>query len=64
MQAFEDCHAKGFLWKATGMCNKLKTELNECLKKERAKSQKENRERAKPAKNRIREMWKDIDENS
>ena len=64
MLAFEECHAKGFMWKATGKCNKLKTELDDCLKKERAKSQKGNRERAKSSKDKIRELWKDIDENS
>jgi len=64
MQALEDCHAKGFVWKATGMCNKLKTQLDDCLKKERAKSQKVNRERAKSGHQKTREMWKDIDENS
>jgi COX assembly protein 2 len=64
MNALEECHARGFLWKAMGMCNDAKRELITCLRAERAKSQEVNRSRVEEKKARIRQMWKEIDENS
>ena len=64
MNAFEECHAKGFLWKSMGMCNDLKKELSQCLRAERVKHQTDNRSSAHEKRDRIRQAWKDIDENS
>jgi len=64
MTAFEQCHARGFLWKSAGMCNGVKEELSKCLRAERAKHQTSNRTTAEDKKQRIRQMWKEIDENS
>ncbi|GAB1310417.1 COX assembly mitochondrial protein [Madurella fahalii] len=64
MIALEECHAKGFIWKAAGMCNDAKTQLAECLRAERAKNQGSNRGSVQDKKERIRQKWKEIDENS
>ena len=62
MNALEECHAKGFMWKAMGMCNQAKADLVVCLKAERVKTQSFNRSQSK--KDVIRQKWKEIDENS
>ncbi|EHA54830.1 hypothetical protein MCOR27_008778 [Pyricularia oryzae] len=64
VQAFEECHARGFLWKSMGMCNDLKRSLTECLKAERAKHQLENRNNTNDKMRQVRAKWKEIDENS
>ncbi len=64
MAAFEACHAKGFLWKAAGMCNDAKSKLGLCLKAERSKQVVANRQGAQEKREKIRTMWKEIDENS
>lgn len=64
MLAFEECHAKGFLWKSLGMCNKAKQELGKCLREERLKSQRSNQSTTQEKQDKIRQLWKDIDENS
>ncbi|EFX05350.1 cmc1-like, cytochrome c oxidase biogenesis protein [Grosmannia clavigera kw1407] len=64
MAAFEECHAKGFIWKSMGMCNGAKTALNTCLKAERAKRVVANRSNAQDKNGKIRALWKEIDEQS
>lgn len=64
MLALEECHARGFMWKAAGMCNDTKQQLIECLKAERAKNQHLNRSNVEDKRARIRQKWKEIDENS
>ncbi|KAK4105871.1 UPF0287-domain-containing protein [Parathielavia hyrcaniae] len=64
MIALEECHARGFVWKAAGMCNDAKKQLVDCLRAERSKSQTENRNGVQDKQARIRQMWKEIDENS
>lgn len=64
MLALEECHAKGFVWKATGMCNDAKKQLVNCLRSERSKNQNSNRSGAEDKKDRIRQKWREIDENS
>ncbi|KAL2165172.1 hypothetical protein VTH06DRAFT_468 [Thermothelomyces fergusii] len=64
MAALEECHAKGFLWKAVGMCNDAKQQLTECLRAERLKNQSLNRNSVQDKRSRIRQKWKEIDENS
>ncbi|RKF71434.1 putative cytochrome c oxidase biogenesis protein cmc1-like protein [Golovinomyces cichoracearum] len=56
--------AKGFLWKAVGMCNNDKTALNKCLREQRLLRTKANREAANIKNKKIRELWDDIDANS
>lgn len=62
--ALEECHAKGFMWKAAGMCNDAKQQLSLCLKAERAKMQDSNRNGVENKQARIRQKWKEIDESS
>lgn len=64
MAAFEECHAKGFLWKSMGMCNEVKRALSQCLRAERMKRVSANRGTAQDKNARVRAMWNDIDENS
>ncbi|KAK3341661.1 cytochrome c oxidase biogenesis protein Cmc1-like protein [Lasiosphaeria hispida] len=64
MNALEECHARGFMWKAIGMCNNAKKDLVHCLRQERVKSQSFNRNNVQDKKDAIRQKWKEIDENS
>jgi COX assembly protein 2 len=64
MTALEECHARGFMWKAIGMCSDIKKDLIKCLKEERVKQQTLNRTEVQDKKARIRQKWKEIDENS
>jgi COX assembly protein 2 len=64
MIALEQCHAQGFMWKAMGMCSDAKTQLSKCLRAERAKMQDANRSERSEKKDRVRQLWKEIDENS
>ncbi|KAK4168537.1 cytochrome c oxidase biogenesis protein Cmc1-like protein [Cladorrhinum sp. PSN259] len=64
MVALEECHAKGFVWKSMGMCNDQKELLAACLKTERYKMQATNRNGVADKKDKIRQKWKEIDENS
>ncbi|KAJ2898812.1 hypothetical protein MKZ38_003632 [Zalerion maritima] len=63
MIALEECHAQGFLWKSMGMCNEAKDAVSKCLKEERAKRQTNNRTDTDSKKTRLREIWREIDEN-
>lgn len=64
MNALDACHARGFLWKSMGMCNDAKDKLAACLRAERSKTQTFNRSGVADKKGKIRQLWKDIDENS
>jgi COX assembly protein 2 len=64
MAALEECHAKGFVWKAVGMCNNNKKALIACLREERIRNQNVNRNDVQDKRSKIRQMWKEIDENS
>lgn len=64
MNALEECHAKGFLWKSMGMCSNTKHEVNSCLRAERLKRTATNREIAKAKREKINKAWADIEENS
>lgn len=63
MAALEECHAKGFVWKAAGMCNDTKKALIKCLREERSRSQDSNRN-DDDKRSKVRQKWKEIDENS
>ena len=62
MNALEECHARGFLFKATGGCNDIKREVNKCLSGERAKKSGKNRETALQKRQRIEAVWAKMDE--
>ncbi|PUU81160.1 hypothetical protein B9Z19DRAFT_1077761 [Tuber borchii] len=60
----EECHARGFMWKAIGMCNGAKHNLNMCLRAERLERTKKNREAAKDKRKEIVQKWAEIEANS
>ncbi|KIW64395.1 hypothetical protein PV04_09330 [Phialophora macrospora] len=62
MNALDECHARGFLYKATGGCNDIKREVNRCLSGERTKKSKNNRETALERRARIEAVWAKFDE--
>jgi len=64
MNAFEECHANGFLWKSMGMCNDAKRALSQCLRAERMKRLAQNQSETKAKQTHIRALWKEVDENS
>lgn len=64
MTALDECHARGFLWKAMGGCSSIKNEVNKCLRSERLERTRQNREDAKMKREKIKAVWADIDENS
>ncbi|RFU36126.1 hypothetical protein B7463_g268, partial [Scytalidium lignicola] len=64
MNLLDECHARGFLWKAVGMCNNAKTEVNKCLRAQRLEKTKSNRTAARSKRDEIRAKWSEIDANS
>ncbi|KAI1820785.1 cytochrome c oxidase biogenesis protein Cmc1-like protein [Xylaria intraflava] len=64
MNALEECHARGFMWKSLGMCSDTKNQVTLCLRAERLKRTAANREAAKLRRDKIKKVWTDIDENS
>lgn len=61
--ALEECHAHGFLWKVTGNCTDAKHKVNMCLRGIRLERTRQNREAAKEKRERIKKVWKELDEN-
>lgn len=57
MNALDECHAKGFLWKAIGSCNDIKRDVNKCLSEQRAARTKANRDKARSNRQRIEAIW-------
>lgn len=47
-----------------GGCNEAKRNVNACLRAERLERTAKNREKAKIAREKTLELWKEIDENS
>ncbi|KJX92760.1 unnamed protein product [Zymoseptoria tritici ST99CH_1A5] len=64
MNALEECHAKGFMWKAIGMCSATKNEVNKCLRAERLERTAVNREEAKKKREHMKKVWAEIEANS
>lgn len=60
----DECHARGFLWKAVGMCNAAKRDVTKCLRAERLERTMRNREMAKEKKAQVIEKWTEIEQNS
>ena len=57
MTALDECHARGFLYKALGNCNDIKRDVNKCLSSERYDRAKRNRDEARSKRRRIEEIW-------
>jgi len=57
MTALDECHARGFLYKAVGNCNDIKRDVNKCLSAERSDRAKRNRDEARSKRARIEEIW-------
>lgn len=64
MAILDECHARGFMWKAIGMCNGAKTNVNRCLRAQRLERTAKNREMAKEKRKEREEMFRKIDEES
>ncbi|KAI9680040.1 MAG: hypothetical protein M1817_005056 [Caeruleum heppii] len=64
MQLLDECHARGFLYKAVGMCNQAKHDVNMCLRTERLERTRRNREKARVERAKVKAMWSEIDANS
>ena len=64
IQALEDCHARGFLYKAAGLCNAAKRDVTLCLRAERLERSRKNREVAKAKRQQTEALWRDVDRNS
>lgn len=64
MAILDECHARGFLWKAMGSCNSAKTAVNKCLRAQRLERTRLNREAAKQKSEEIKTKWAEIDDNS
>ncbi|KAL3418998.1 cmc1-cytochrome c oxidase biogenesis protein [Phlyctema vagabunda] len=64
MTILDECHARGFMWKAVGMCNGAKTAVNKCLRAQRLERTAANREAAKIKRQEIKDKWGEIDANS
>lgn len=64
MTILDECHARGFMWKAVGMCNGAKTNVNKCLRVQRLERTKAHREAAKLKNQEIKAKWAEIDANS
>ena len=64
MNALEECHARGFLWKSMGMCTSAKHQVNMCLRAERLERTRLNREAAKEKRAKYESKWAEIDNNS
>ena len=62
MNALDECHARGFLFKATGGCNDIKREVNRCLSGERSKISSRNRETGLQRRQRIEAVWDKMDQ--
>lgn len=62
MNALDECHARGFLYKAVGSCNEIKREVNRCLSGERQKKSQKNRETSLERRARIEAVWDKMDQ--
>ncbi|KAF2186848.1 UPF0287-domain-containing protein [Zopfia rhizophila CBS 207.26] len=64
INALEECHARGFIWKIFGNCSDAKHKVNMCLRAQRLERTRANRENAKEKRMHIQKVWAEIDENS
>ena len=59
MNALDECHARGFLYKAWGNCNEAKQAVNKCLSDARWARAKRNRDSAREKRKRVEQLWAD-----
>lgn len=64
VKALDDCHARGFLYKAVGMCNQIKRDVTKCLRAERIERTRKNREVAMKKRAEVVAAWREIDSKS
>ena len=64
MQILDECHARGFVYRLFGNCNKAKRDVNICLRAARLERTAKNREQAKKDRENVEKKWKEIDLNS
>lgn len=57
MTALDECHARGFIYKALGNCNDIKRDVNKCLSSERYDRAKRNRDEARSNRRRVEQLW-------
>lgn len=57
MTALDECHARGFIYKALGNCNDIKRDVNKCLAAERFDRAKQNREAARGNRRKVEDLW-------
>ena len=57
IKLFEECHEQNSLGKFIGSCNKLKLQMDKCLKEEAAARRKANREAAAAKKKAFQEKY-------
>lgn len=62
MNALDECHARGFMYKAFGGCNEAKRQVNKCLGEERAARMAQNRDIARQKSGAMKQIWKEADE--
>ncbi|KAK5990434.1 hypothetical protein PT974_08702 [Cladobotryum mycophilum] len=58
--ALEECHARGFMHKASGACNDAKDKVDACLRAERTKTQADNRAAARAKRDKIKEQQREL----
>ncbi|EHK40915.1 uncharacterized protein TrAtP1_004296 [Trichoderma atroviride] len=58
--ALEECHAKGFMHKATGACNDEKRLVDKCLREARSAKQAENRTAARAKRDKLKEQQREL----
>lgn len=61
MSILDECHARGFLFKAIGGCNQAKRDVNKCLRAERLTRSRLNREKSREKRKAIEAEWAEID---
>jgi COX assembly protein 2 len=64
MSILDECHARGFMYKAIGMCNDAKTNVNRCLRAQRLQRTAKNREAAKLKREEVKAVWAQVDQES
>jgi len=64
MRALDECHSRGFLYKAVGNCNEAKRAVNRCLRAARLERTAKHREEAKKDRERILKVWEEVDRES
>ena len=64
MNALDECHARGFFYKAVGMCNGVKRDVTKCLRAERLERTRKHCEAAMDKRQSIKAKWMEIEANS